>query len=349
MHNDEYSAEDRKFYEPLPMNDYTVIGPKNFGFSTDIYDQIVKIKPDVVHTQTIWMYLSHANKDYHKKTGTPYVVAPRGMLDPWQLKQSAFKKKLALMWYENKHLHQASCMHALAQDEYDSIRKFGLKNPVAILPNGVDLPVIDPTRAPNVRWENKEGRKTLIFLSRVHAKKGLENLLQAWALTNPATHNWQLAIAGETKDTAYVQLLTDMVKNLNIGDTVQFIGGQFGQNKQDAFLHADAFTLPSFSEGLPMAVLEAWSYRLPAVITQFCNLPEGFTHNAAIKIETNPDSIAEGFKKLFSMTDEERAVMGNNGFDLVKSKFTWHTIAGNTLSLYKWLTGDGAKPEFVLT
>lgn len=345
MHSDEYSDEDRKYYEPLPLHNYNLIGPNNLGYSDDIYKKICEVKPDVIHTQSIWMYLSYANYKYYKKTKTPYIIAPRGMLDPWQLTQSVFKKKLALWLYENSHLKNAACIHALCKDEFVAMRSFGLKNPIAIIPNGVYLP--DANVTPSRTVQANAQRKTLLFLSRIHVKKGLDNLIKAWALTKPDTHNWRLVIAGETKDSVYMQSLKDMAGKLNVGDTIEFVGGQFGKQKNQAFIDADAFTLPSFSEGLPMAVLEAWSYKLPAVITPFCNLPEGFEADAAIQIDVTAESIAEGIKQLVGMTDEERTVMGENGYNLVKDKFTWEQIAKSTLKLYEWVVGKVEMPDFV--
>ncbi|MBC8053458.1 MAG: glycosyltransferase [Sphingobacteriaceae bacterium] len=354
MHDDEYSAEDRKYYEPMPLHSYTVKGPRNLAFSPDMYSKLDGIKPDVIHTQGIWMYFSYVNKKYHAKTSTPYVVTPHGMLDPWQLKQSFskdLKKKIVLSLYETRHLQQASCLQALCKSEYDSIRAFGLKNPVAIIPNGTELPaIIERTTDYSIpcRWK-ETGRKTLLFLSRIHHKKGLDNLLKAWAMTKPDSHNWQLVIAGETKDTAYMQSLISATGNLGISDTVQFIGGQFGDNKETCFIDADAFILPSFSEGLPMAVLEAWAYKVPVIMTPFCNIPEGFDTGSAISISTEPDSIASGIQDLTRLSDEERKQMGQNGYNLVTEKFTWKKVAEATVKLYQWITGKGAKPEFVIT
>ena len=353
MHDDEYSSEDRKYYEPLPMHTYNVRGPRNLGYSGDILKKFSKIKPDIVHTHGIWMYFSHANKKYSSLTNTPYVITPRGMLDPWQLKQNFWKdltKKVALKLYERQHLERANCIQALCRSEYESIRKFGLDNPVAIIPNGTELPAVysrSEDYAHPCCWENNSRRKTLLFLSRIHVKKGLDNLLQAWALTKPATHNWQLVIAGETKDFAYMRSLKQLVAQLNIAETVQFIGGNFGQNKASCFIDADAFILPSFSEGLPMAVLEAMSYKLPVIITPFCNIPEAFEKQAAFEIDTEAASISDGIQKLISLSDQERKTMGENGYELVKEKFTWRKVAQATDEMYQWIKGEKEKPDFV--
>jgi glycosyltransferase involved in cell wall biosynthesis len=352
MYDDEYSEEDKKYYNPLPVHSYTVKGSRKVGFSPNIFQKIEAINPDIVHTQSLWMYLSYANKKYNRKTGTPYIVSPHGMLDRWQLKQSFWKdlkKNIVLRLYEQKHLEHANCIHALCQEEHDAIRAMGLKNPIAIIPNGMELPVNGHHSANEEKTgikDNNQPRK-LLFLARIHQKKGLDNLLKAWSLLKPKKHNWQLVIAGETKDTDYMEQLLNQRKSLQIENTASFIGGQFGPAKQAVLKDADAYILPSFSEGLPMSVLEAWSYQLPALTTPYCNLPEGYTKGAAIKIGTTPESIAEGINQLLSLPENERKLMGNNGYELVKNRFSWTRVANEMNELYNWVLGRADKPEFV--
>src|SRR5680860_329288 len=91
MYDDEYSLEDRKYYQPLPLHVYKVLGPLKLGFSMDMYKKLNEINPDVVHLHGIWNYFSSVNRKYNRKTNTPYVISPHGMLDPWQLNQSLAK------------------------------------------------------------------------------------------------------------------------------------------------------------------------------------------------------------------------------------------------------------------
>lgn len=349
LHSDEYSNEDIKTYAPLKVFDYVVKGFSGLGYSSDLSSVLKSVNPDIVHTQTLWMYLSKANLENHHKYGTPYVISPRGMLDSWQLRQSLFKdlkKKIALSLYEREHLERASSICALCYEEYIAIREFGLKNPVAIIPNGVRIPesYLDER---DLYVTHSRGRKRLLFLSRIHRKKGLENLLRAWSYVKSFSGNWILTIAGETKDLNYLKFLHNLVIDLDISNSVEFVGGKFGQNKREMFIMSDAFILPSYSEGLPMAVLEAWSYRLPTLITPFCNLQEGFRFGASIEIDTDIESIAIGIKKMFDLSQSEMDLMAQNGYDLVESKFTWDVVARNTKELYSWILYGGNVPEFV--
>ncbi|PRY44173.1 poly(glycerol-phosphate) alpha-glucosyltransferase [Spirosoma oryzae] len=344
---DEYSEEDRIHYSEMPVYNYKIFKcTSKLALSPDIHGLMNKISPDLVHTQCMWMYMSYANSLYHKKFRKPYIVQPHGMLDIWQLKSSRIKKKIVLTLYEKENLKNASCIYALCDEEYKAIRDFGLKNPVAIIPNGVELPSISHINDNKWNLPSRKG-KTLLFLSRIHPKKGLEVLLNAWCKTIPSSHDWQLVIAGDTKDYRYLSNLNQLTDMLNIRSSVHFIGGQYGDEKSKCFLKSDAFVLPSYSEGLPMAILEAWSHKLPVLATPFCNIPEGFEKGAAIKIGTDPDSIALGINKLIALSSDQLNIIGYNGYKLVNDKFTWRKVAESTDTLYKWIYGLGDKPDFV--
>jgi poly(glycerol-phosphate) alpha-glucosyltransferase len=135
------------------------------------------------------------------------------------------------------------------------------------------------------------------------------------------------------------------VEEAGLSESVFFLGPMFGEEKAAAFHHADAFTLPSHSEGLPMAVLEAWSYRLPVVMTPGCNLPEGYEDGAALEIAPKPSSIVDGLGRLFDRTEGQRAEIGERGRALVEKKFTWQSVASQMYEVYSWMLGDREPPS----
>lgn len=295
------------------------------------------------------------------------MISPHGMLDPWAVRNSRWKKIPAYWLYERAHLHGASVMRALCESEATSFRTFGLKNPIVIIPNGIDLPEEEHVEVERLKVD-KGGKKTLLFLGRVHPKKGLPNALRAFAERIKAKSGrlkqecpWQLVIAGWDQGGHEAELI-ELCKELRIkferrasainrersDADVIFHGPAFGEEKKSLLRSADAFVLPSFSEGLPMSVLEAWSYQLPVVMTPECNLPEGFDADAAIRVETGVESIAEGLDSLFSMSDADLKEMGARGKELVRQKFTWQTVAEEMKQVYYWMLGGGTRPGSVI-
>jgi poly(glycerol-phosphate) alpha-glucosyltransferase len=326
-------------------------GPAAFGYSPELARQLRKRvrKDSVIHVHGLWMYPGWLARNLTEATGAVRIISPHGMLAPWALQNSRWKKRLASWAFERQNLRTTSCLHALCAAEADNFRSCGLKNPVAIIPNGIDLPdrpkSAGESQEPAWREHVEKGRKVLLYLGRIHPKKGLVNLLKAWAEIGKS--EWILAIAG-WQEGGHQEELQQLASEHRLGSSVVFLGPQFGEAKSACYRECDAFILPSFSEGLPMVVLEAWSYAKPVVMTPECNLMEGFTARAALNIEPRTDSVAEGLRQLFELSDHERQAMGHRGLALVKDHFTWPKIASQMQAVYAWALGEGPQPECLL-
>jgi poly(glycerol-phosphate) alpha-glucosyltransferase len=275
----------------------------------------------------------------------PLVIAPHGMLDPWALAQSRWKKRLVWHLWERRALEGAGCLQALTVAEADAIRACGLSTPVAVIPNGVSLP--DPAGPlPEPPWKNEvaAGEQVLLFLGRFHPKKGLSPLLQAWrtVVTEARVHGWWLALVGFGDEGA----LAARVSSEGIGRCL-VLGPCFGDHKAACLRQASAFVLPSYSEGMPMAALEAMSWGLPCLLSPACHLPEAFRSGAAFAITVDLDGIALGLRSLFSASATSLSVMGERGRELVEQRFSWTRVATMTGELYQWIGGEGPLPVFV--
>jgi glycosyltransferase involved in cell wall biosynthesis len=348
--DDDEIKNDLETWQRIPIHICKVSGPAAFGYSSDLIPTLKNSGANLIHLHGLWQYPSLACI----KTKIPYVTTIHGMLDQWAIKNSGFKKKLAAVFYEKPALKKANCLQAFTMQEYDDIRQYGLKNPVCIIPNGVDLPEdIDSIKKLDPPWKNivLPAQKVLLYLGRIHRKKGLTNLIKAWKQSRSngpdKYEDWNLVIAGWDQG-GYENELKTLVNSLQITSSVHFIGPQFKEHKKLTFAFADGFILPSFSEGLPMAVLEAWAYELPVLMTKQCNLSEGFKSGSAIEIAATPDSIAEGLTKFFSLSNEERRAIGFRGKELVANTFNWNHIAMQMHSVYKWVLNEGPMPENIL-
>lgn len=343
---DDLHQGDLKTWEPVPVFDYKAYGP--LGWSFKLRRLLKYSDADLVHQHGLWMDDQWAALQWQKQNRKSVVISPHGMLDPWAVKNSAWKKKLVGWLFANESLRKASCIHALCQSEADSIRAYGLKSRIAVLPNGIDLPTHNDFVQPPWQGNIENGRKVLLYLGRLHPKKGLSNLLTAWKQAKEKTNSddWTLALVGWGQG-GHEDELKEHVAALGLEQEVVFLGSQFGEAKAACYHHADAFVLPSFSEGLPMVVLEAWAHGLPVLMTPQCNIPEGFAAEAAIRIEPNPADVASGLLALFSMNNADRIQMGQRGLALVKEKFTWTKIAAEMEAVYQWVLGGGQAPDCV--
>jgi glycosyltransferase involved in cell wall biosynthesis len=363
--------DDGEAIEPWPEGSPEFLAACHFPgmiLMPDLHERLDQIKPQVLHTHGIWTYLSIGVPRWSRKNHKPYIVSPHGMLDAWALDNSKIKKKVAATLYERRHLRGAACLHALCQSEAKSIREFGLKNPIATIPNGIEIP---EDRDLSSRYLAK--KKIMLFLGRLHPKKGLENALRAWAASRSEAFpdskpsNWQFVIAGwdqgdhevrlkqlcEELELSFADVPAKQFLSLEAssgqlsGFSVVFVGPVFGELKVQLLERANVFILPSFSEGLPMSILEAWAYELPVVMTDYCNLPEGFDAEAAIHIDTEVAGMSAGMMEMIACSEDELKGMGANGLNLVKEKFTWPTIAAQMGELYQWVRGKASRPSFV--
>lgn len=346
---DEYTDRDMLGWSNLSLSAQQVWGPKSLGYAPGLRAALTHSGLDLLHSHGLWMYPSRASLSWAKSTRKPYVISPHGMLDAWAVNNSRWKKRLVGRLYEDAHLAGAACLHALCDAEFEAIRAYGLRNPVCVIPNGIDLAEIQPGTTPG--WEDRlpRGARVLFYLGRIHPKKGLVSLLHAWRTAQQGSSDerpWVLVIAGWDQG-GHEAELKSLASSLGISSSVFFVGSQFGDAKHASYARADAFVLPSLSEGLPMVVLEAWAHGLPVVMTPQCNLPEGFSARAAIRVEPDPQSLAGGLMALFSQPDPARLGMGMRGRQLVKNKFTWSTVAAQMRDVYRWVLGQAERPQTV--
>lgn len=323
-----------------PVHAYASYGPRNFHWAPELSRGMERIAPDLIDSHGVWMNLSRVALEHHNKRGTPFLVTPHGMLDPWAVRRSERRKRLVRWWFEDEHLSKARVIRALNRDEAVAIRQFGVTTPVAIIPNGISPPQVERIS------ELSDRPAVLEFLGRLDPKKGLEPLLIAWSIVmrEAAARHWTLRIHGWGPP-AYVESLQGLIEQLDIGMSVELAGPVFGPQKDDALGSASGFILPSFSEGLPMAVLEAWSWGTPVLMTRACNLPEGFSEGAAIEITTEPSEIANGILDFIAMNIADRRAMAFAGRRLVKTNFHSHSIAVDMERLYRWVAGLSDVPS----
>lgn len=341
---DDHSAEDAAAWSPVPTIGCAVKGPGALGYAPALSSSLTDASPDVVHTHGCWMYTSAQVAQWHATTGRPYVVSPHGMLDPWALRNSRWKKRVAWHWFERRHLKRAACLHALTVAEARALRDLGLTQPICVIPNGVDVEAPDPGDPA----ADGDGTPTVLFLGRLHPKKGIAELLTGWSQFARGHAPWRLRIAG-WDDGGHAAALQAQARALGVEGSVEFVGPQFGEAKRRAFAEADAFILPSFSEGLPMTVLEAWARGVPVIMSDHCNLPEGFAAAAAVRVEPQPESIAAGLVHMASLDGAARRQMGEAGRHLAASRFSWPAIAADMVGVYRWLMGEGPRPESVVS
>ena len=319
----------RSFPLTLPFSNPGV----SLGFAKAIDEAIARY--DFVHVHAVWNFPTFYAMRSALGKGVPYMVAPQGSFDPWALKQSYWQKKVYGPTCEIPLLNKATCLQALTSREAEQFQQSGIRAPAVVIPNGVDERNFVQQGESLARTLNlPPGQKTLLFLSRLHPKKGVDVLIKAFARFSGKRDDVTLVIAGDDAGSGYKGTLMNLVSQSGIGDKCRFVGEVHGRDKFAMLLGADAFALLSHSEGLPVAVLEAMAAALPVIITQDCNLPEVALHEAGEIVHVDIAKAAEAFARVLDEPCRAKT-MGLNGQRLVSERFTWARIARRTIQTYE--------------
>jgi glycosyltransferase involved in cell wall biosynthesis len=300
-----------------------------------------------VHVHGIWEHSTAAATSRARASKKPYVISAHGMLERWALANKRAKKVLYAALIERANLQSADCLHALTQAEAQDYRNFGLLNPIAVIPNGVNIPAHLSPDLFLERFPDLRGKRLVLFLGRIHFKKGLDLLAHAWAHIAPKSLDTHLVLAGpdseDTQDTLSRQLTA-----LGLSQRVTFTGMLSQDVKWSALAASECFVLPSYSEGLSVSVLEAMSAGLPVIVTKQCNLPEVEEHNCGWVIDTQVDELVDALKDLLHASSREIADMGANGRHLVSRRYSWPVIGEQMSRVYRWLNGGSVPVQVEL-
>ena len=301
------------------------------GLAAFFRRQFETLQPDLVHIHGIWNMPFHIAAKIARQMKIPYVIAPRGTLEPWSLAQKMWKKRLAMFLYQRKDLREASALHATAASEGEEFRRLGFTQPVITSPNGVIVPKDMPPRTLHA-----DGKHRAIFVSRMHPKKNVLGLVEAWAKIRPEGWVCELVYTkrGET-ETAYEAQVKERVAALGLEDQFIFTGPLMDNAKWTAYRRADLFVLPTFSENFGIAIPEALHAELPVITTKGTPWGELETERCGWWIDIGVEPLAAALREAMALSDDDRAAMGARGRSLVAAKYQWPAIGRQMLAAYE--------------
>lgn len=295
-------------------------------------------RPDLVHDHGLWLPSNIISAVETHRRGVPHVVSPHGMLEPWAIQHRGWKKKAAWYGYQRSILERADVLHATAPMEAQNLRDFGLSGPMAVIPNGVPLP-------DTWKQEPSSGeRRQALFLSRIHSKKGLPNLIEAWSRVQP--EGWDLIIAGPDEND-HRREVAALVEEHGLGDVVSFPGPVRGEDKWALYRESDLFVLPTHSENFGVVVAEALASGIPALTTTGAPWRVLDEERCGWWVEPKVDIVTSALADAVSRTDDDRLAMGQRGRWLVEERFSWEHVAAELRTVYEWILGSAPRPDCV--
>lgn len=299
-------------------------------------------KADLIHIHGLWNTVTTLAALFARSTVRPYVMVPHGMLDRWALRRSRFKKFVYSVLIERRNLCKASAIHLLNEGELLEAEYYGLKAPTFILPNAVDPCEFDLLPGKEVLYSiypKLRDKTVLLYLGRIHPKKGFNLLIPAFARAFRQLGNLCLIVAGPDEG-GYQRFVERMVSQHNLCDSVEFTGLVTGESKKVLLGGADYLILPSYQEGDSVAVKEAMASSLPVIVTKACHLPEVTAYGAGVEVEGKVDEIADAIVLLGDSPDMRRA-MGKNARKLVEDKFSYEKIGDKLIEIYESIIKNG--------
>lgn len=292
---------------------------------------------DLIHIHALWSPILHKVANWASGNQVPIVWSPHGMLTPWAMNNKKCKKLLAWWLYQRWDLKKASLIHATAQSEVEDVRRMGLKNRVVVVPLGVKID--DRVE----RIERVDGKKTLLFVSRVQRKKGLANLVRAWAklkqessICSTRLNGWKVRIVGPDQDnhTAELKSLCD---ELGVVQDFEFAGPKYGADLKWEYAAADLFVLPTHSENFGSVVIEALAHAVPVITTKGAPWAELEERKCGWWIDLGVDALAIALQKAMALSDLDRYEMGVRGRKLVEERYTWAAVEEKMSKAYEFV------------
>jgi glycosyltransferase involved in cell wall biosynthesis len=324
------------------------LGPVAAGRSPQMFrwlrSEVARGSVDVLHNHGMWQMNSAYPGWAVKGKGVQLVVSPRGAFSPWAMAYGSRLKRLFWPLVQRPALVHASCFHATAEAEYGDIRRLGFRQPVAFIPNGVDVP--------SVRCMPTSDTRTLLFLGRIHPTKGVDILLHAWRRVMARYPEWRLSIVGT--DTAYRREGRYLAQMKTLADTlglerIKFSVPLYGDAKWATYRQADLFVLPTHSESFGMTVAESLAAGTPVIVTTGAPWRGLQAHQSGWWINIGIEPLVEALDKAMGLPRSELARRGANGRQWMAADFSWRTVAQKMALTYQWVRRGGDVPAWVTT
>jgi glycosyltransferase involved in cell wall biosynthesis len=296
---------------------------------------------DIVHIHAVWEEIQHRAARLAHKLGVPYILSPHGMLDPWCLNQSKLKKQVYMALRLRRDLNNATAMSFTTKTEQELVKPLGLKPPGIVESLGIDLDEFEVLPEPGTfhkRFPQIADRPTLIFLSRIHYKKGLDLLIPALAAMKNS--DAMLVVAGPDSEDNYRAKVEAMVQEHGVGDRVIFTGMLYGRERIEAMADAELFVLPSYQENFGVVVIEALACRTPVVISDQVNIHHEITAGEVGEVvQAQVEPLTAALDRWLG-DDELRKQVAERARPFVWENYDWKQIGRRWVDHYSHLLGQ---------
>jgi glycosyltransferase involved in cell wall biosynthesis len=311
------------------------------GFSPPMHRALAREMAEsaVVHSHGLWLWTNYEAHLAASRSAKPHVLSPRGMLEPYALQRTRVLKRIVWLLGQHKAIRSASCLHVTAASELASVRALGLRNPVALVPNGVQIP---PAGA-----RVQSAQRRMVFLGRIDHVKGVDLLIHAWSHVASEFPAWSVDLVGPPVE-PYATDMRALIARNGV-PRIAFAGPAYGAARDAHLARADLFVLPSRSENFGMAIAEALAAGVPVLCTKGAPWPGIVAHECGFWTDLGAEALVNALRRALSLSPQELLTMGARGRRWMESSFSWDAQGRKMAQTYDWLLGRGPQPDHVST
>jgi len=302
-------------------------------------------KPALIHQHGLWLDPYRVAAKFARQYKIPHIISLHGMLEPWSLKRSQWKKRLAWLAFQGRDIRLASCLHVATEREAENIRKLGIKTPVAVIPNGIQVAGVRSQESEASLhhidfYPELRNKRIILFLGRIHPVKGLDFFAKVWKKIADDFPDWQWVIAGPDEDN-YQSELQILFEQLGISNQITFVGTIAGEKKSALLRASDLLILPSYLESFGIVVLEALNEGVPVMASTNCPWSDLEIHGCGWWLKQDVTVWESALRKVMSMNHETLKAFGIKGKSLVKKKYSQDNLVNSMTELYNRLLYRG--------
>jgi glycosyltransferase involved in cell wall biosynthesis len=298
----------------------------------------------IIHSHNLWNYIPYLAHKTSVDFKVPLVVSLRGSVTLDKL-----QKRLAWFFFQKRILSKASLIHVTKPEDIYVLRDYDIKTPIALIPNGININEFNNYKSKNICKANLNldtDKQYILFMSRIHPRKGLDYLVNAWIKIAKLKNNWDLLIVGPVYNKKYNENILKKIKINNLSHRVHVKGLLDGQERLDAFAASSLFVLPTHSENFGIAIAEAMASKLPVITTHGTPWQDLEIHNAGWWVKLEEKNIDNSLHEAVNLEEEKLKEKGLNGYELIK-KYEWKYQADKMKNVYEYVLNKSEKPNYL--
>lgn len=336
-------------FDKVPMRRFKIGMPRSLRRCRDIYAALENLHPQplLIHQHGLWLDPYRVAAKFARKHSVPLVISLHGMLDPWAMKRSRLKKKIAWSAFQGRDIRSARCLHVATRKEAENVRKLGIKNPIAVIPNSID---IQNTKSETVNqkdlfsfYPDLTNKKTVLSLGRIHPVKGLEFFGKVWSRIAGDFADWHWVIAGPDEEN-YQAEFQNLFDRLGISHQTTFAGPVAGSKKLALLKSCEFLVLPSHMESFGMVVPEALWEGIPVMASTNCPWAELESYGCGWWLRQDTETWESALRRVMSMDCQTLRSIGEKGRDLVREKYSRDKMVDSMVAVYEWILSGYQPP-----